>query len=542
MSSAFTAMIRGSASVGSRIASLAAAALPVVVGVVRLWARWVRGHAKWVLCCLGIAAVLAGLLDQARPALLMLGLALGPGLVAGAWGWRWPIGYERLIAGPARRFAWRRWVRRIWPALARECGLSVQRNVRRRSWGLAARRDKRLTFSSTATASEWVHPRLFDVMTTGDTLTIRVQTRLGQTLEDLEKAAPAFAAAANAVSYRVKVSAPSTLDVNLVMREVLAVTAEAVLPAPLGHSLDVDTVALGRRQDGTAWDLQVRGRHTLVVGCSGSGKGSMLWGVCGGLAPAVRSDLVRLWGIDLKRGVEILMGRELFTTVAVNPTEAVATLIRLRAVIEERGLAMAGVSRLHIPSPGDPLHVLVIDELAALTAYSDAETKREAGRLLSEILTQGRALGVVVLACVQDPRKEVVTMRGLFTQTVALRLRSADETRMVLGDGTAALAPAHRLSPTAPGSAWVVEEDGTLDRVRANFWPDQLVRQAAATYPALVVEDVTPAPPPARVAGHDQASAVVEGLPLRFAVPAAARTRKPRKPRAPRSAGSDRVA
>lgn len=32
-------------------------------------------------------------------------------------------------------------------------------------------------------------------------------------------------------------------------------------------------------------------------------------------------------------------------------------------------------------------------------------------------------------------------MRGLFTQTIALRLRSADATRMVLGDGTAALAP-----------------------------------------------------------------------------------------------------
>ena len=151
-------------------------------------------------------------------------------------------------------------------------------------------------------------------------------------------------------------------------------------------------------------------------------------------------------------------------------------LRRLLGVIDVRGASMVGRSRLHEPTAGDPLHVLVIDELAALTAYADAETKREASRLLSEVLTQGRALGVVVLACVQDPRKETVGMRGLFTQTIALRLRSAEETRMVLGDGTAAAAPAHRVSPAAPGCGWVIEDDGTADRVRADHWPDPLVR------------------------------------------------------------------
>ncbi|GAA2018237.1 cell division protein FtsK [Terrabacter terrae] len=437
-------------------------------------------------------ALLALLASVTQPdptaARVLISAAAGPGLVVAVWECRWPRGYQRWLAGPSRRFGWRRWARRTWPVLARECGLSVQRNVRRRTWALA-RRTGRVQVSSTGTASEWVPPRLMNVLTSGDTLTLRVRARMGQTVEDLENAAPALAAAASAVSYRVRQWSPSVLDIALVMRESLAATADAQLPEPLGPDLTVDTVTLGRRQDGTAWALQVRGRHTLVVGCSGSGKGSMLWGVCGGLAPAVRADLVRLWGVDLKRGVEVMMGRHLFTTVAVTPADALATLTRLLRVIEDRGRAMAGVSRLHQPSPGDPLHVLVIDELAALTAYTDADTKREASRLLAEILTQGRALGVVVLACVQDPRKEVVGMRGLFTQTIALRLRSAEETRMVLGDGTAALAPAHRLSPAAPGSAWVVEEDGTLDRVRADYWSDGLVRAAAATFAALVVED-----------------------------------------------------
>jgi len=526
--------VRGSASVGSRAARLT---LTTARSVLRLWGRWLRRHAPFVVWVLALAAVVGGLFDQGAHAGGLVAAALVPGLVAAVWQWRWPVGYERVVAGPSRRWGWRHRARRVWPRLARECGLSVQRNVRRRSWSLAPRRDSRLLVSTTSTASEWVHPQLMDVLTTGDTLTVRVRARMGQTLEDLEKAAPAFAAAFSAVSYRVKPWTPSVLDVDLVMREALAATCEARLPAPVGHDLTVDTVTLGRRQDGTPWALQVRGRHTLVVGCSGSGKGSMLWGVCGGLAPAVRTDLVRLWGIDLKRGVEVLMGRELFATVAVTPTDAIAALTRLLQVIEDRGRAMAGHSRLHVPRPGDPLHVLVIDELAALTAYAEPDTKKEAGRLLSEVLTQGRALGVVVLACVQDPRKEVLPMRGLFTQTIALRLRSADETRMVLGDGTAALAPAHRLSPAAPGSAWVVEEDGTLDRVRAHYWPDQLVRQTATTYPALVIEDAAIETPVAEAdAAQDVDALEQHEVPASPAAtvqdfPAGRKPRLPRKPR-----------
>ncbi|GAA2497036.1 FtsK/SpoIIIE domain-containing protein [Terrabacter carboxydivorans] len=525
--------VRGSAAVGSRALRSSGTGARVVLAIAEGWGRWARRHPRWALG-FALLALLAAL-TQPDPAAarVLITVAALPGLVVAVWEYRWPAGYQRWLAGPSRRFGWRRWARRIWPVLARECGLSVQRNVRRRTWALA-RRNGRVQVSSTGTASEWVPPRLVDILTTGDTLTLRVRARMGQTVQDLEAAAPALAAAASAVSYRVRQWTPSVLDIALVVREALAATSEAQLPGPLGHDLAVDTVTLGRRQDDTPWALQVRGRHTLVVGCSGSGKGSMLWGVCGGLAPAVRADLVRLWGVDLKRGVEVMMGRHLFTTVAITPSEAVATLTRLLQVVEDRGHAMAGVSRLHRPRPGDPLHVLVIDELAALTAYTDPDTKREASRLLAEILTQGRALGVVVLACVQDPRKEVVGMRGLFTQTIALRLRSAEETRMVLGDGTAALAPAHRLSPAAPGSAWVVEEDGTLDRVRADYWPDQLVRETAATYPALVVEETTGEAPVVTQPDDEMARADVASSPTPRTPRPARATRAPRQARSPR--------
>ena len=413
--------------------------------------------------------------------------------------------------------------------LARECGLSVLREHGKNA------------------EKVWVHPTLHRACTRGDTLRLQVSARVGQTVEHLEAAAPAIGTAAGAVAWRTRPASPGVLVIDLVMRDVLQTARLGTVPS----RVEVDALSVGRRQDGTPWVLPIRGRHTLVVGCSGSGKGSILWGVAAGLAPAITGDVARLWGVDLKRGVEIGMGAPLFTTVATTPAQAVDVLRRLLGVIDVRGASMVGRSRLHEPTAGDPLHVLVIDELAALTAYADAETKREASRLLSEVLTQGRALGVVVLACVQDPRKETVGMRGLFTQTIALRLRSAEETRMVLGDGTAAAAPAHRVSPAAPGCGWVIEDDGTADRVRADHWPDPLVRTVAARYPAPILEEPEQ-DKAARQAPHgpqddhgpqegdgpqDAAVAVLaaaadEAAPV---VVGSSRARKPRSPRTPRS-------
>ncbi|ORB76794.1 cell division protein FtsK, partial [Mycobacterium timonense] len=89
---------------------------------------------------------------------------------------------------------------------------------------------------------------------------------------------------------------------------------------------------------------------------------------------------------------------------------------------------------------------------------------------------------LVASAIMQDPRKEILPMRGLFTQTVALRLRSRDEVAMVLGDGLADAAPAHRINPSEPGTGYVIAEDGSTMRVRADYWPDSLIRSVAQAY------------------------------------------------------------
>ena len=142
-----------------------------------------------------------------------------------------------------------------------------------------------------------------------------MSARVGQTVEHLEAAAPAIGTAAGAVAWRTRPASPGVLVIDLVMRDVLATARLGTVPS----RVEVDALSVGRRQDGTPWVLPIRGRHTLVVGCSGSGKGSILWGIAAGLAPAIAADVARLWGVDLKRGVEIGMGAPLFTTVATTP-------------------------------------------------------------------------------------------------------------------------------------------------------------------------------------------------------------------------------
>lgn len=505
------------------------------MGTVRWLGRYLARNREWIIGLL-VVGLVAWSVDERQVAAALVGLAVAPVVVCLGWRTGWPVSYERVCAGPSRRLGWWWRCRRRWVQIAESCGLGVRVPVIvKKSDGTRVRENVVRV------------PRLRRVRVRGHVLRLTIRARAGQTVEDLDAAAPRIASTLSAVTHRTRPvsgvgSGCSTL-IELVMADALTTHVSAGVPDPVPGC---EGVRLGRSQVGADWWLPLRGRHTLVAGCSGSGKGSVLWGICCGLAPAVPTDVVRLWGIDLKLGVELAMGTGLFSAHAYTPDEALAVLRALLGVIDERGSVMAGTTRLHQPRPGDPLHVLVVDELAALTAYSESTVRREAERLLSEILTQGRALGVVVVACVQDPRKEVVGMRGLFTQTIALRLRSAEETVMVLGEGMAKVAPAHRVSPAHPGTGWIVEETGAADRVRADQWTDPMIRHVATTYPTRV--HVTPeshtTPDEAGGLGGLVGGAAggtpsgVVAAAGRAAVAGTGRQRKPRAPRQPRADGA----
>jgi S-DNA-T family DNA segregation ATPase FtsK/SpoIIIE len=79
---------------------------------------------------------------------------------------------------------------------------------------------------------------------------------------------------------------------------------------------------------------------------------------------------------------------------------------------------------------------VLVDEIAFLTAYqADRKLKDRILAALATLTTQGRAVGYCVVAALQDPPKEVLNIRNLFPDKIALRLDELSQVDMVFGDG-----------------------------------------------------------------------------------------------------------
>jgi len=169
--------------------------------------------------------------------------------------------------------------------------------------------------------------------------------------------------------------------------------------------------------------------------------------------------------------MELGLGAGLFARFAPGPGEEAAALLREAvALLTHRAMRLRGVTRSHVPTPGEPLVVVVVDEIATLTAYcADRKMKTELEQLLGLVLSQGRAVGLSVVAAVQDPSKEVLSLRQLFSVRVALRLTEVSQVTMVLGEGAHDRGAACEAIPEdLPGVGYVVNEGRSeITKVRA---------------------------------------------------------------------------
>ncbi|MGX1614798.1 FtsK/SpoIIIE domain-containing protein [Micromonospora chalcea] len=251
---------------------------------------------------------------------------------------------------------------------------------------------------------------------------------------------------------------------------------------------DFTALPLARREDLRHWRLHLLATHVLIGGATRSGKGSVLWSLVRALAGGIASGLVRLWVIDPKGGMEFAMGRPLFARFACKSFEAMADLLdEAVAVMRERQTRLAGTVRVHSPTEADPLVVVVIDEMAALTAYlQDVDLRKRIASSLGLLLSQGAGVGVLVVAALQDPRKEVLPFRDLFPTRVALGLTEAAQVDLVLGDGARNRgALADQMPRWAKGVGYVIL-DGTPEpaRVRFSYISDDHIRELATEYAA----------------------------------------------------------
>jgi S-DNA-T family DNA segregation ATPase FtsK/SpoIIIE len=382
-------------------------------------------------------------------------------LVLMIWWHYWPVMFARWVSGPARG-SWRAWVyRRKWAAVMTIADLAPFYRGR-----------IILPVLGKVTATRYVD---------------RVQVRLvsGQSAADFAKKADHLAHGYRALLCRVRTAKSGAVVLELVRRDALA----AIIPAqPIPDRPDLKALPVGRREDGLPWLVRLHGTHILLAGATGAGKASLLWGLIRAVQPLMYEGLVRVLAADPKL-MELAYGRIFFDTYgsyAADPAAVADMLDQAVADMQARAAAFAGRQRDHTPTREYPFTLVMVDEVAFLTAYQpDRKMRERIMNALATLTTQGRAVGYSVVAALQDPRKDVLAIRNLFPDRIAMRLDEPDQVDMVLGDGARDRGAACELISTDPaigaGVAFVrLEADPDPVRVRAGWVTDANIRDMAA--------------------------------------------------------------
>ena len=383
--------------------------------------------------------------------------------------WR-PDWFARLVTGPARD-RWRWWhYRRRWHGV-----LLVA--------GLAPRVDGRVLV-----------PVLGKVRAGRCADRVAVGLVSGQAPEVFADKTPNLAHGFGALSCRVRTGPPGSIVLELVRRDSLA----QIIPAwPIPAVPDLRMLPVGRREDGGVLAIRLHGTHLLIAGATGAGKGSYLWGLIRAMLPAMAAGIVRVHACDPKL-MELAYGRAIFDRYgkyAADPADIAALLEADVAQMQDRAARFAGRQRDHTPTARDPFVVVVVDEVAFLTAYqADRKLRERTLAALATLTTQGRAVGYCVVAALQDPRKEVLNIRNLFPDKIALRLDEPSQADLVLGDGArdrGALCDQISTDPaTGAGVGYIrLEADPDPVRVRAAFVSDADIRDMASTWAPPVPVD-----------------------------------------------------
>jgi DNA segregation ATPase FtsK/SpoIIIE, S-DNA-T family len=386
-----------------------------------------------------------------------IGVCYGPlfGLLAAVWSGLVLTAWFLLSPGTFRQWVtlrlwtqWRTWwvYRGRWTAICTLCGLT-------------AKLDEQTLVPAV---------RSVTIGAASDVVVVRLLT--GQSVADWQNRSEVLAEAVRARRVTIRSIKPGTISITAHRGDPLAAPIRLPRPAT-GTTVESSSLRLGVTEVGMWWRLTVLGQHILVAGATGSGKGLVLWSIIAGLAPGVRAGWVRLLVIDPKGGMEFGRGQKLFTGFGHDSGEYTLGLLQaVTAVMQQRAQRLRGQTRLHTPTTAEPLIVLIVDEIASLTAYiGDRKTRAEVEQLLGLLLSQGRAVGVSVIAAVQDPSKDVLPIRQLFSIRVGLRMTESTQTTMVLGAAAReAGAVCDQIPTSTPGVAYVCE-DGSAEplRVRA---------------------------------------------------------------------------
>ncbi|CAN02359.1 conserved hypothetical protein [Clavibacter michiganensis subsp. michiganensis NCPPB 382] len=256
---------------------------------------------------------------------------------------------------------------------------------------------------------------------------------------------------------------------------------------------------LAVRDDDSAWALSVH--HTLVIGVTGTGKGSVINGMIRQLSPFVEQGIVKMYGADPKLSeLYPYTASRLFEELAFDNDDMVALIDTVFNIMEHRkrskvmDLTNANLGRSTKYTPETPLIVLTIDEFLVLIVIL-MEMKAAGKKVLAQltqIMAQGRSLGIYIVAAVQEGDKELLgRMRNNFNNVIVLRQPSVYFNDLFLGEGAAAAGyDSTKIIPgdenngfISAGIGFVKDGGGALSRVRFAYLSDQDIAALILAHP-----------------------------------------------------------
>ena len=248
-------------------------------------------------------------------------------------------------------------------------------------------------------------------------------------------------------------------------------------PGPSVSSI-TQPIDLGLFEDASLCRVLFARLHGVFGGTTGSGKSGGLNVLMGNLVAC--RDVV-IWGIDLKRGMELGPWQSCIDRLATTPEQAITLLQDAVAVLEARAALLAAAGKRGWPvSPRMPALIIIIDEYAEL-----AEKAPEAMGDTDSIARLGRAMAVTLIAATQRPTQKAMgagAVRSQMDLRICFRVREPRDVDLILGQGMLKVGwDAHNLN--APGK-FLISAPGhdRPKRARAYLVTDEAVADTAAHY------------------------------------------------------------
>ncbi|HZU74085.1 MAG TPA: FtsK/SpoIIIE domain-containing protein [Acidimicrobiales bacterium] len=240
-----------------------------------------------------------------------------------------------------------------------------------------------------------------------------------------------------------------------------------------------EPVPLGVSESGAPTVISLAEHNLLLGGEPGAGKSGAINLL---VAAGVLDPAASLWLLDGKL-VELAAWRQAATGWAgVDVWAAVELLQRIQVVMDERYAELLHAGRRKV-APGTGLHLVVVDELAHYLTASDKKARDAFTEALRDLVSRGRAAGIVVVAATQKPGSDVVptSLRDLFGYRLAMRCSTAAASDTILGSGWATEGySAAAIDPATRGVGYLLHESGVPHLLRTHWLDDACVADLAA--------------------------------------------------------------